>query len=80
MRAQADLCPDCGGSGEIEIQVRCSRCEGFGRLVEPDPETGDVDVEGYSITCPVCGGAGSYLMPIPCPTCQGDGHGALQPQ
>jgi len=67
-------CPTCGGSGEVEYQETCSYCEGYGRVAAMNPETGDLDVEGYSEICPRCGGAGCYPVRQICPLCRGTGE------
>ena len=81
-------CPECGGTGEVQLYQSCSECGGTGQVegvtchtcegTGSDPETGDTCPEcgGTGIiseTCNTCGGTGTIAETTPCGNCNGSG-------
>ena len=61
------MCEECVGAGNIEIDITCEVCEGYGFLWELCPTCGGTEVT--DIACFVCGGDGT----VDCGWCGGDG-------
>jgi DnaJ-class molecular chaperone len=69
-----NTCPDCHGSGEIDMcsrclgrgMVRCTTCRGSGSVEASMPIAA---IQGITRTCPNCGGSGEEI----CPRCGGSG-------
>ena len=62
------LCPDCKGTGEVDMNEKCEHCHGTGQVEITDDWGTKKKVKCYPClgtgkvkekdTCPMCGGAG----------------------